>query len=85
MCTGEFGSVAISLLQATSNEPSDPKDPDIAITPNGSGGFVIQLRADRLGSGKGRVYSLAATAVDLAGNTATVNATCTVPHDQGNN
>jgi len=56
--------------------------PDIVITPNATGGFVVQLRADRLGSGNGRVYTLNATASDLAGNTATIAATCTVPHDQ---
>ena len=70
-------------VTGTSNEASDPNDPDIVITPSGSG-FSIQLRADRLGSGTGRVYSLNATAMDLAGNTATSTATCTVPHDQGN-
>lgn len=67
----------------TSNEPSDPNNPDIVITPNGSGGYVVQLRADRLGTGTGRVYTLNATASDLAGNAATVTAACTVPHDMG--
>jgi len=71
-------------VTGTSSEPaSDPNSPDIAITPNGAGGFTVQLRADRLGRGNGRVYALNATATDLAGNTATVTATCTVPHDQG--
>jgi hypothetical protein len=71
-------------VTGTSNEPpSDPNNPEIVITPNGSGGFIVQLQADRLGSGTGRVYTLNATATDLAGNTATVTATCTVPHDQG--
>jgi hypothetical protein len=70
-------------ITGTSNEPYDPKNPDIVITPNGTGGFVVQLRADRLGDGAGRIYTLTATASDLAGNTARVTATCTVPHDQG--
>jgi hypothetical protein len=70
-------------ITGTSNEPSDPKDPDIVITPKGTGGFVVQLRADRSGNGTGRVYTLTATANDLAGNTATATATCAVPHDQG--
>src|SRR6266581_9281060 len=69
-------------VNGTSNEPSNPTDPDILITPDGSGGFVIQLRADRLGTGTGRIYSLTATASDEVGNVATVAATCTVPHDQ---
>jgi streptogramin lyase len=75
-------------VRGTSNEPvppTDPMYPDIVITPSATGAYTIQLRADRLGSGTGRVYSLTATAMDLAGNTATVNATCTVPHDQEQN
>jgi hypothetical protein len=71
-------------VTGTSNEPAnDSKSPDIVITPNGTGGYVVQLRADRLGSGNGRIYTLTATANDLAGNTATVTASCAVPHDQG--
>jgi hypothetical protein len=70
-------------VTGTSNEPSDPANPDIVITPNGSGGFYVQVRAARSGSGTGRIYTLTATATDGAGNTATVIVTCTVPHDQG--
>ena len=71
-------------VTGTSNEGSgDPQSPDIVVTPNGTGGFVVQLRAERSGNGNGRVYSLTATASDLAGNTATATATCTVPHDKG--
>jgi hypothetical protein len=71
-------------VTGTSNEPSsDTKNPEIVVTPNGSGGFVVQLQADRLGTGTGRIYTLTATANDLAGNAATTTATCTVPHDQG--
>jgi hypothetical protein len=71
-------------VTGASNEPSDSNKPQIVITPNGSGGFVVQLQADRLGTGTERVYTLTATAADLAGNPATVTATCSVPHDQGN-
>lgn len=73
-------------VTGTSNEPiaaTDPKFPDIQITPDGKGGFTVQLRADRLGSGSDRVYSVTATASDLAGNSVTSTAKCTVPHDQG--
>jgi hypothetical protein len=68
-------------VSGTSNEP--PSAPEISITPNGSGGYVVALQADRLGNGTGRIYTLTATAADVAGNIATVTATCTVPHDQG--
>ena len=69
-----------------SNEPiapTDPMSPDILIAQTAPATFTVQLRAERLGTGTGRVYTLAASASDLAGNTATSTATCTVPHDQG--
>jgi hypothetical protein len=66
-------------VTGSSNEPSEPNNPDVVITPNGSGGYVIQLRARRLGSGTGRIYTLNATATDLAGNTVTATAECVVP------
>ena len=74
--------VASLQVTATSSEPSDPSDPDVVVTPDGSGGFVVELRAERLGSGSGRLYTLAATAKDLAENVRTVTATCAVAHDQ---
>ncbi len=70
-------------LTVTSNEPSDPGNPDIIVTGNGLEPRVVQLRAQRLGTGSGRVYTLTATATDLAGNVFTTSATVTVPHDQG--
>jgi hypothetical protein len=69
-------------VTGSSNEPSDPNNPDVVITPNGSGGYDVQLRAERLGSGSGRVYTLQATATNLAGNTATATAGCVVPPAQ---
>ena len=69
-------------VTGTSNEP-DPRYSDIVITPNESGGFVVQLRAARWGHANDRIYTLTATASDLAGNTASATGTCTVPHDQG--
>src|SRR5207249_7549980 len=68
-------------LSGSSNEPSDPSKPDVVITSNGSGGYAVQLRAARLGSGTGRIYTLNATATDLSGNTVTSTATCSVPRD----
>jgi hypothetical protein len=68
-------------LSGRSNEASDPGD--IVITRNASGGFIVQLRAERLGTGTGRIYTLTATAADLAGNRAMATATCVVPHDRG--
>ncbi len=69
-------------VNTISNEPSQPGDPDIVVTPDHSGGFVVQFRADRLGGGNGRVYTLSATATDKAGNSATATSICVVPHDR---
>lgn len=68
------GSLAITV---TSNEPVDAGD----IVVNGG---VVQVIADRLGDGNGRVYTVQTTVSDLAGNLATATGTCTVPHDQSN-
>jgi hypothetical protein len=42
-------------------------------------GGTVQLRAERSPSGKGRLYTITATALDVAGNTTTATATCSVP------
>lgn len=42
----------------------------------------IYLRAERSGTGSGRVYTIIYTATDASGNSATANATVTVPHNQ---
>lgn len=69
-------------VSGVSSESSDPKAQDVEIIPDGSGGFIVELRASRLGNGTGRVYTLQAAATDMAGNRSIVNATCVVPHDQ---
>ena len=70
-------------VTGTSSEPSDQNNPDIAITPNGPGAYIVLLRAARDGNGSGRVYTISASASDVAGNSAIGTATCVVPHDQG--
>jgi hypothetical protein len=74
--------VALGSFQVTVTSSEAASDSDIAITPDGHGGFVVQLRAERGGGGTGRTYTITATAKDLIGNVATEQATCTVPHDQ---
>jgi hypothetical protein len=71
------------VVEGVSNEPEDGQgdghtSPDIVITAD----HEISVRAERAGGGSGRVYSLSATALDLAGNRAHVEAACVVPHDQ---
>lgn len=50
----------------------------------GTSDTSFSLKASRLGSGNGRIYTIKYEAVDLAGNTVTETATITVPHNQGN-
>lgn len=74
------GPGAFGLTSATSNEPGGDDIQSFTLgTPDVSG----LLRAQRDGSGTGRVYTLGYTAADVAGNTASCDATVTVPHDQG--
>jgi len=61
-------------VTGTSN---DPVNGQIVIS-GGPNQFTIQLGAD-----KDEIYTLTATAIDLAANTMTSTSTCTVPHDQG--
>lgn len=70
-------------VTAVSSEPSDPSNPDTIVTGTGLGAETVQLRADRLGNGPGRTYTITATAADVAGNNTSQTATCVVPHDQG--
>lgn len=69
---------------ATSNEPDnglgDGDTPsDIAISGTGLQARSVQLRAERSGTGNGRVYLVTGNATDAAGNVATVQFQCTVP------
>jgi hypothetical protein len=57
------------IVTAKSNEPEDGTgDGDLAPDEVISGD-IVQLRAERAGSGTGRIYTIRATASDLAGNT----------------
>jgi len=71
-------------VAVTSNEPVGQTGPDVDISGDGLQPRVVKLRAERLGGGEGRLYSITATATDVAGNTVNATATCTVAHDQGN-
>ena len=69
-------------VEGSSNEPENglgdgDKAPDIVIN-----GGEVQLRAERSGTGTGRIYTLTALVTDLAGNPTTSTATCTVPHNR---
>ena len=78
------GSAGVTLVSVTSNEP-DSGQGDIQGFLTGTASTSGQLRAQRLGSGTGRVYTLTYSGADRAGNTASCTSTVSVPHDQGQN
>lgn len=81
------GPAGFTLLAVSSNEPDNGLgDGD---TPNDIQGWAVgtpdtsgQLRAERSGTGNGRVYRLTYQGADVAGNTATCSMAVAVPHDQ---
>jgi hypothetical protein len=70
----------VTLLSVTSNEPDnglgDGDTPnDIVIVDD----FTFQLRAERSGTGEGRVYTITYQVSDACGNTTTASAEVIVP------
>ena len=45
--------------------------------------ITLKLLADRLGKGKGRMYTIGITATDQSGNASSAQVVILVPHDQG--
>lgn len=78
---GGSGAKGFVLSSITSNEGSVADEVQGFST--GQASTSGQVLADRSGSGTGRVYTFAYTAMDKAGNTSTCSGTVTVPHDQG--
>ncbi len=72
----------VELVSVTKNEPdwNPRRGPDIVIVDD----TTFQLRASRLGSGDGRIYTITYSAVDACGNETVFTTEVTVPHDQGN-
>jgi hypothetical protein len=74
--------VSCAISQVTSNEPVDGTgdshtSPDWTIT----GDLTVDLRAERAGSGNGRVYTITVRCVDESGNAATAPVEVRVPHN----
>lgn len=80
----------VTLVSIVSSEPDDAPGladgdtaVDIAGVAPGTGDGGVLLRAERAGTGQGRVYTLNYVAVDGSGNTTPAFGVVTVPHDQG--
>jgi hypothetical protein len=84
----------ISLVSITSNEPDNglgdgdqPNDIQAVkggLIPFGTDVRSFLLRAERSGTGRGRVYTVTYRAADASGNSTLASAQVNVPHDQGN-
>jgi hypothetical protein len=76
--------LSCKITSVSSNEPVNglgdgDTAPDWAIT----GDLSVNLRAERSGTGSGRVYTITLTCTDVLGNSSTGTANVTVPHDRG--
>ena len=72
--------VTCSILSVTSNEPvNGPGDGDTNTDWELTGGLTLKLRAERSGTGSGRIYTVTVQCTDASGNTTTEAVTVTVP------
>ncbi len=79
------GVASISLLSISSSEPENDNGdgntaPDIQDAEYGTADYEFELRAERSGTGEGRVYTITYEAVDFAGNRTTAGITVVVEH-----
>jgi hypothetical protein len=78
----------VELVSVTSNEPDNglgdgDTSGDIAGASLGTDDRSVQVRAERSGTGTGRVYTFVYRVTDSSGNSTDATATVTVPHDLG--
>jgi hypothetical protein len=72
----------IRSLSVASNEPvNGTGDGDAAPDWQVVNANLVRLRAERAGTGSGRIYTITIGCTDAAGNTATKNVTVAVPHN----
>jgi hypothetical protein len=81
--SGTCGTATCRISSVTSSEPEDglgdgDTSPDWEI----GEGLMLNLRAERAGTGPGRTYTIAAVCTDTSGNTATKAATVSVPRSR---
>lgn len=72
------------IASVSSNEPIEGLgDGDAAPDWEITGDLTVNLRAERLGEGSGRIYSIAVECTDASRNSSMRNGTVTVPHNKG--
>jgi hypothetical protein len=77
--------VACRVGSVSSNESENGLgDGDTAPDSEVIGDFATMLRAERSGTGSGRIYSVEMVCRDFSGNASTAQTTITVPRSQGN-
>ena len=77
-------SPATRIVSVASNEPlNGTGDGDTAPDWQITGNLAVELRAERSGSGAGRVYTIAVESRDAAGNTSTKTVQVAVPNSSG--
>jgi hypothetical protein len=77
--------VTCKIASVSSNEPVDGLgDGDTAPDWQITGNLTVDLRAERSGNGRGRIYTIVVECVDAAQNRSTKPVNVTVPHDRGN-
>jgi len=76
------GPEGFNLVSLASNEP-DSEGGDIQGFTTGTAATNGLLRAERLGTSTGRVYTFVYNGTDRAGNSSTCSTNVVVPHDQG--
>ncbi|MEX2182610.1 MAG: kelch repeat-containing protein [Gemmatimonadaceae bacterium] len=74
-------------VTVTSNEPVNglgdgDTAPDWEVVNNADGTYDVYVRAERSGTGSGRIYTITATATDGTGNVGTASGTVSVPHSK---
>lgn len=74
-------------VSVSSNEPANglgdgDTAPDWNVVNNGNGTYDVFVRAERSGTGAGRIYTITASAVDGSGNTTNSSGTVSVPHSK---
>jgi hypothetical protein len=76
--SGGCGTVSCQIANISSNEPLDP-DGDWTIIND----LNLKLRAERLGKGTGRIYTIGVQCTDSQGNKVSDVTPVVVPHDKG--